>query len=66
MDGTPFYVECKVGKRPDIRAALRQAIHKRDGEQAHPPMVVSKQDRGDTLVTLRLDDFLSLLKGREE
>lgn len=64
--GTPFWLECKVGKRVSVRAAMKQAEadwHQRGRWFYRFPAVVSKEDRGVDLVTLRLTDFLELLAG---
>ena len=53
-----FYVECKVGKMPNPRAALKQAT-----DAAPPgrwPIGVIKDDRRPEFVVMRLDDFLDL------
>lgn len=55
VDGTPFYIECKVGQRPVIRRALKQASSNTDGR---PPMAVTKVDCEEPVVTMYLGDFL--------
>ena len=57
VQGTPFHVECKVGKRPNILAALAQALEASDGR---PVLVITHRDRGETLATMRLQDWLDL------
>ena len=59
VEGTPFWLELKVGKRPNIHAAMEQARAETDGR---PPVVISKKDRETTLVTLELEEFLRLVK----
>lgn len=61
VEGTPFHVECKVGKQTNIKAAVRQALTDTDGR---PIVVVTKDDRSDTLVTMLWDDWKALLNGR--
>jgi len=58
VSGTPFWVEVKVGKAPPIMPAMDQAIRDTDGRT---PIVMSKRDRGEWLVTMRFGDFLRLL-----
>jgi len=58
VDGTPFWVECKIGHRVTIQAALTQAVEATDGR---PPLAVCKVDRQPATVTLRLPDFINLL-----
>lgn len=58
---TPYWVEVKVGARPPILAGFRQAQRDTDGR---PPLVLSKQDRGEWLVTVSLETFSALLGGQ--
>ena len=55
--GTPWWVECKKGKRVNVLAALRQSIKDSDGR---PPLVVVGQDREVPFVAMTLEDFLKL------
>ena len=63
VEGTPWWVECKVGQRPNIHGALRQA---RDATDGRPCLVVARKNGAggrpavDT-VTMSLGDFLRLL-----
>lgn len=59
VDGTPWFIECKVGKRPNIRAAMEQATTNTDGR---PCLVVTKRDREEPLATMKWSDFLYLLR----
>lgn len=52
-----FWVECKRGKKTNIKAALRQASLDTDGRR---PLAICKDDREPTTVTMYLDDFLDL------
>jgi len=54
-----FHVECKVGKLPNPRAALAQAV--RDRQPGKMPIAVVKDDRKPPFVVLHLDDFLDLI-----
>jgi hypothetical protein len=62
VDQTPFWIECKVGQRPNIQKAVQQALDaslaKGDGR---PPVVVSKRDRCTPLVTMHLGDWIKML-----
>ena len=60
VDCPVFWPELKRGKQPNVRAALRQA------EDAAPPgrvpIAIVRDDRAEPFVTLRLEDFLELVK----
>ena len=55
-----FWIEAKRGKKTNIKAALKQA------EKAQPKgkwiLAVTKDDREDAIASMRLDDFLDLIK----
>ncbi len=57
VDGTPYWVECKCGKRTNIKAAVKQATEASDGR---PIVVISKNDREPTLVTMLFGDWYGL------
>lgn len=59
VDAAPFWVECKVGARPRMEAALRQAED--DAPKGRIPVAVTKTTRQKPIVSLRLDEFLELL-----
>jgi len=60
VTGTPWWIECKVGKgTPQVYRAWWQAMEATDGRAC---MVVSKQDRTEILVTLQLADLMALLQ----
>jgi hypothetical protein len=61
VEGLPWWVECKVGARLNVVAALRQAREASDGRV---PIVVAKLDRCEPIVTLSLADFLDLVLPR--
>lgn len=63
VEGTPYWVEAKRGKRVAIRAAYDQAVEAADGR---PPVVVSREDRSPPLVTMGLEDWLDLVAEKEE
>lgn len=58
VDGTPWWVEAKHQKRPNILAAVEQAEDASDGR---PVLVVVKRDRRATVVTMTLETFEALL-----
>ena len=51
-----LHIECKVGKMPNPRAALKQAI--RDHKPGKIPIAVIKDDRQKPFVVVGLNDFL--------
>ena len=55
-----FHVECKVGKLPNPRAALAQAI--RDAKVGMTPIAVVRDDRQAAFVVMQFDDFLDFIK----
>lgn len=59
VDGTPWWVECKVGARPNVLAGLAQAEAATDGR---PALVVAKRDREAPVVCMGLEDFEGLLR----
>ena len=61
---SPYHVECKRGVAT-IQSAMRQACADSQSATAadgNVPVVVSRQDRGQTLVTMLLDDWLTLVR----
>ena len=60
VQGTPFWVEAKVGAAPDILAAVRQAQAATDGR---PVLVVTKRDREGVLVTMEWATFFAMRGG---
>jgi hypothetical protein len=56
-----FAIECKRGKRTDMRRALAQANESAVGKGLWP-IAVCKEDHAQAIVTMQLDDFLDLLK----
>lgn len=59
VDGTPWFIECKVGARPNIMAAMQQA---RDATDGRPVLAVTKRDREEPLVTMELPTFLGMIE----
>ena len=59
IDCPVFWPELKCGKKPNIRAALLQAMAAAPKNRI--PIAIIKDDRSAELVTLLLDDFLELV-----
>lgn len=60
VDADPFWIECKVGKLPNPRAALKQA--QGDAKPGRIPVAVIKDDRCAPFVVLSRADFLELVQ----
>lgn len=56
LDG--IHIECKRVERLNVSDAMRQSI--RDARQGEMPTVFHRKNREQWLVTMRLDDFMSL------
>lgn len=62
--GTPYWVEAKVGKKQNIRAAMRQALEATDGR---PPVAIIKDNSpgggkpAQVWACMTLDDWLDLV-----
>lgn len=61
VEGTPFHIEVKRGKAPPIGPAMAQA--KRD-TNGRVPLVMTRKDHDEWLVTMRLEDWKRLLAPR--
>ena len=59
LDCPVFWPELKRGKKPNIRAALRQAIEA--APKGRIPIAIIRDDRAEEIVTLPLDDFLEFV-----
>lgn len=55
----PFWIECKRGKKTNIKAALRQAEEAMTGIYKYP-VAVCKDDREIATITMRLDHFFEI------
>lgn len=55
-----FHIESKIGKRPNLSAALEQA--ERDARPGVIPIAVCRSDRDAATVTLRLEEFLDIVR----
>ena len=62
VDCPEIWVECKVGARPNIKAALEQAEEAKASSGASKMCVaVCKWDRQPATATMRLEDFVKVL-----
>jgi len=67
IGGTPFWVECAKGSTNAIHDKLRQGLSASASspsqEYAHAPVAVVSQHGGvgETMVTMRLEDFIRLV-----
>lgn len=60
LDGEPFmFNQCKQEKRPNIRAALRQAH--RDNRSSGAPAAITEAEGEETLLSVSLTDFIWLI-----
>jgi hypothetical protein len=55
------HIECKRQIKCNIKAAMQQALDDIEGS-TKTPIVITKDDNEDTLVTMRLEDWLVLLQ----
>jgi Holliday junction resolvase len=63
VDCPNLWVECKVGKRPNIKAALEQAEEARESsESTKTPIAICKWDRDEPIASMRVDTFIEFLK----
>ena len=62
VDCPTLWVECKVGKRPNIKAALEQAEEAARSSNSNKKCVaICKWDRESPIATMRLEDFIEML-----
>ena len=59
IDCPVFWPELKRGKKPNVRAALRQASEA--APKGRVPLAVIRDDRAEAFVALSLEDFLELV-----
>lgn len=65
VEGTPVWVEVKRGARqPQVIPALNQACREsdRDGDD-RPRVAMTRRDRGEWIVSMRLHDFKRIATG---
>jgi len=60
VDCPVFWPEAKRGRKPNVRAALRQALAA--APKGRVPVAVIRDDRQEPFVALLLDDFLDLIR----
>lgn len=63
VDKTPFWVECKHGKCPNLWRAIEQAQEATDGR---PPLVIARRNGGKELAVLEVDAFIQILADLED
>jgi hypothetical protein len=59
VDLAGWWIEAKVGRKPNLRAALAQAIAAAPPDRK--PVAIVKDDRQEPVVMLRLTDFLAVI-----
>ena len=59
VENPVFWVEAKVGKKPNPRAALKQAVEA--APKGRVPVAVIKDDRQTPFVAMQLEDFLDFV-----
>ena len=63
VDGTPFWVECKHGQQPNVRAALAQAVEAGSAAgDPRPPVAAVKDNNCRAMAVMFLEDWLDLVK----
>jgi hypothetical protein len=55
-----YWLECKVGKMPNPRAALKQATEA--APKGRVPVAIVKDDRQEPFVCLSLDNFMDMVR----
>ena len=62
VEGTDYWIECKHGKQPNIRAAYEQArAARKENKDDRPILVVTRKDRSPIMATVEIQDFIRLL-----
>ena len=56
VEGSPYWIEVKIGKKPNIVAAMEQAKEATDGR---PVAVFTRRDGEEWLVTMRAVDWVA-------
>jgi len=56
-----IHIECKRQKRCSIKGAMEQAVND-IGDENNIPIVITKDDRKDILVTMKLDDYMPMFQ----
>ena len=55
-----FWIESKRGRKPNVRAALKQANEA--APKGRVPLAVIRDDRAEAFVAMSLEDFLELVR----
>lgn len=58
VEGTPYWIQGKHGASPRIEAAYEQGVTDRTDQR--PVVAITRRNRGRTLVTMALGDWLTL------
>ena len=57
LDG--YHIEVKRNEQLNLEEAVKQSV--RDARENETPIVMHRKNRGEWLVTLRIDDFMHLI-----
>ena len=60
-----FHIECKHQEKMHLYDWMEQAVRD-SAKSGDTPIVIHKQNRKDTLVTMRLDDFMNMMEKENE
>ena len=60
LDCPVFWIEAKRGRKPNVRAALKQA--EETAPKGRIPLAVIRDDRAESFVVASLGDFLELVR----
>lgn len=63
VEGSPYWIEVKIGKKPNINAAVEQAKSATDGR---PVAVFTRRDGEEWLVTMRAVDWVAERQAAKE
>ncbi len=63
VEGTPYWIEVKLGKAPNIRDAMKQAM---ECTATRPPVAITRADRCEWLATMQLGDWLEIVAELEQ
>ena len=65
IQGTPWFIECKRGKRVNIRKAFEQSHRNAEPDMQGKILVVSKEDQKPVVVSMEWDLFEALVLKKE-
>ena len=60
-----FHIECKHQEKMHLYDWMEQAVRD-SAKSGDTPIVIHKQNRKETLVTIRLDDFMNIMEKENE